>query len=69
MKFLLLFLFWMCLFLGAGPGVVLVNQADSWFGWPRVYVWSILWWLIQIAILLTLNRTSWKKLIGSDADR
>ena len=59
-------LFALCLVLGAGPGTSLVNQAEAWFGWPRLYVWGVSWWVLLVVVLLGIDRRFWKKSASRD---
>lgn len=61
-------IFALCLLLGAGPGVLLVDRAEAWLGWPKVYVWGVVWWLALSAVLLGIDRTFWKKSAARDDD-
>ena len=51
-------LFALFLLLGAGPGTSLVNEAEAWLGWPKLYLWGVLWWALLAAVVLVaaLNR-------------
>ena len=45
--------------LGTGPGVLLVNRPESIAGVPLVYAWGILWYVVQVAVVLIAYFTVW----------
>jgi hypothetical protein len=53
-------LFLAALLMGAGPGVLLVNQPATWFGFPRLYVWALFWCAVEIAIVVVAYWTVWR---------
>ena len=59
-------LFSLCLLAGAGPGVLLVNQPEPWFGWPRIYVWGLGWFCAVVVVLLIIDRKFWKRSAADD---
>ena len=53
--------------MGVGPGLRLINpestrpdSAFSVFGLPTVYAWGLLWYAVQLAILLVACFTVWR---------
>jgi len=53
-------LFVLTMVMGAGPGVLLVNRPETFFGLPLVYAWGIFWYLVQVAIAIVAYVTIWK---------
>jgi len=53
--------------MGTGPGLLLVNPeaarpetAFTVFGLPTVYAWGLLWYAVQLVIILTACFTLWR---------
>ena len=46
--------------MGAGPGIVLVNQPTMWLGLPRLYTWGIFWCAIEIGVVVVAYCFVWK---------
>lgn len=66
MKTLLVVLFLLAIILGAGPGIHLVNPnpADpganfTTFGLPTIYVWGLLWYIVQFGVILVAYFRFW----------
>ncbi len=53
-------IFALAMILGAGPGVLLVNQPATWFGLPRLYVWGMFWCAVEIAVVVAAYLFVWK---------
>lgn len=51
--------FALAMVLGAGPGVLLVNQPATWFGLPRLYVWGMFWCAVEIAVVVAAYFLVW----------
>jgi hypothetical protein len=51
--------FALAMILGAGPGVLLVNQPATWFGLPRLYVWGMFWCAVEIAVVVAAYLLVW----------
>ena len=67
MKIFLIALFLLAITLGAGPGIHLVNPdpADpgasfTTFGLPTIYVWGLLWYVVQFSVILVAYFRYWK---------
>ena len=65
-RHLLTGLFLLAVFMGAGPGLHLVNpdpcdpQADFiTLGLPTIYVWGLLWYAVQFAVILVAYFRFW----------
>ncbi len=52
--------FAVAMLLGAGPGILLVNQPSTWFGLPRLYVWGMLWCTVEIIVVVTAYLLVWQ---------
>ena len=55
------------MFMGVGPGLRLINpdpqrpgSAFSLFGLPTVYAWGLLWYAVQLIIILVACFTVWR---------
>ncbi|MDA0334599.1 MAG: hypothetical protein O2782_05495 [bacterium] len=66
MKALLIGLFLLAIVMGAGPGIHLVNPdaADpaatfTTFGLPTIYVWGLLWYVVQLGVILVAYFRFW----------
>ena len=44
--------FAIAMLLGVGPGILLVNQPETWFGLPRLYVWGMFWCAVEIVVVV-----------------
>ena len=44
-KYFLIFVFLFALFMGPGPGAMLIPP-NSVFGWPALYLWTVFWGII-----------------------
>ena len=60
--------FFAALFMGAGPGLRLVNPNPDdpnatfvIFGLPIIYVWGVFWYGVQAAVVITAYFTVWAK--------
>ena len=53
-------IFALAMFLGAGPGVLLVNQPATLFGLPRLYVWGLFWCAVEIAVVVAAYCFVWE---------
>lgn len=59
LSILLTVVFSLSMIMGTGPGVLLVNRADTVAGVPLVYAWGILWYLVQVAVALVAYFVVW----------
>jgi hypothetical protein len=53
-------LFALSMFMGTGPGVMLVNRPTMAFGLPLVYVWAIVWYFVQVAVVVSAYIFVWR---------
>ncbi|MBT3346748.1 MAG: hypothetical protein HN712_17725 [Gemmatimonadetes bacterium] len=63
---LLTLLFVVAVFMGAGPGLHLINPdaADPQavfvtFGLPTIYVWGLFWYIVQFGVIVVAYRRHW----------
>jgi len=56
---LLATVFGVAMLLGAGPGVLLVNEPGTWFGFPRLYVWGMFWCAVEVAVVVAAYLLVW----------
>ncbi|MDP6859761.1 MAG: hypothetical protein QF426_08065 [Verrucomicrobiales bacterium] len=51
--------------MGPGPGSLMINSPGSepkfWFGMPALYVWVVLWFFVEAAVILIAARFLWGK--------
>jgi len=71
-KRLLITLFLLAMVMGSGPGLYLINpdinDPHATFtlgGLPIIYAWGLLWYAVQLAVILRAYTTYWKQ--GDDA--
>ena len=64
---LLIFLFLLAVFMGAGPGLHLINPDPLdptatflAFGLPRIYVWGLFWYAVQFAVIFYAYTKIWR---------
>ncbi|TWU03654.1 hypothetical protein [Neorhodopirellula pilleata] len=53
--------FVLSLVMGTGPGVLLVNRPDTIQGIPLVYAWGILWYFVQVGVVLIAYFCLWSR--------
>ena len=65
MAFTLVAIFLIALIMGPGPGSLMINSPGSepkfWFGMPALYVWVVLWFFVEAAVILIAARFLWGK--------
>ncbi len=58
-------IFLFALVMGAGPGSLLIAPPGSepplWFGIPALYLWAVLWFFVEAAVLIIAACTLWQK--------
>ena len=58
-------IFLFALVMGAGPGSLLIAPPGSdpplWFGMPALYLWAVIWFFVEAAVILIAARTLWRK--------
>ena len=66
MKRVLVAFFLLAVFMGAGPGLYLINPepgdpntAFIILGLPKVYVWGLFWYVVQFAVIVIAYRRFW----------
>jgi hypothetical protein len=71
-KQLLVLLFLLAMVMGSGPGLYLINpdpgDPNAIFtlgGLPVIYLWGLLWYAVQLGVILRAYTTYWKG--GDDA--
>ncbi len=71
-KRLLLLLFLLAMIMGSGPGLYLINPgpdapraAFTLGGLPIIYLWGLLWYAVQLGVILRAYTTYWQG--GDDA--
>ena len=65
MAFTLVAIFLIALIMGPGPGSLMINspgsEPKSWFGMPALYVWAVLWFFVEAAVIIVAARFLWRK--------
>lgn len=56
------------LVMGAGPGTLLVNKPTTVLGLPMIYAWGLLWYLVQMVIVLLAYFLIWSKNVDESDD-
>ncbi len=66
MRALLIGLFLLAIVMGAGPGIHLVNPdatdpaaTFTTFGLPTIYLWGLLWYTVQLGVILVAYFRFW----------
>ena len=58
-------IFLFSLVMGAGPGSLLIAPPGSepplWFGIPALYLWAVLWFFVEAAVVIIAACTLWQK--------
>ena len=52
--------FVIAMLMGVGPGVYLVNRAETILGLPLLYVWALFWYAVHIVIVITAYLFLWR---------
>ncbi|MEW4486665.1 hypothetical protein AB1L42_01205 [Thalassoglobus sp. JC818] len=62
-------IFSLSVIMGTGPGILLVNRPESILGIPLVYAWGILWYFVQVFVVIVASWTVWRsKKIAEDRE-
>ena len=51
--------FALALIMGPGPGILLVNTPKPIFGMPAVYVWGLLWYVVEVGVVILAYLYVW----------
>ena len=54
-------LFLLALFMGAGPGVYLINDGGTCFGMPTIYAWGLLWYGVEAICVVLAFLYLWRE--------
>lgn len=60
-------LFVFALIMGPGPGVMLVNTPKPFLGVPAIYLWGLLWYVVEVVIVVLAYKLVWTDGDESDA--
>ncbi|MFV1966174.1 MAG: hypothetical protein ACC628_12185 [Pirellulaceae bacterium] len=60
LSWLLAATFALAMFMGAGPGIYLANEPQTWFGFPRLYVWALFWCAVETTVILAAYAFVWR---------
>ena len=60
LPWLLAAIFALAMLMGAGPGILLINEPKTWFGYPRLYVWALVWCSVEAAVILAAYFFVWR---------
>lgn len=53
--------FVVALILGPGPGMYLANRAEPLFGLPALYVWGLLWYVVEVTVVILAFLLVWPR--------
>lgn len=54
-------IFAFALLMGPGPGLQLANSPEPLWGWPRIYLWGLLWFSVEALVILAAYLFVWQK--------
>lgn len=57
---ILAFVFIVALLMGPGPGMLLVNRPVAVCGIPALYAWGLLWYAVEVAIVVLAYFLVWR---------
>lgn len=58
---ILAIIFAVALLMGPGPGLLLVNQPKAILGLPALYVWGLLWFVVEVGVVVAAYLFVWDK--------
>lgn len=53
-------IFVLSMIMGAGPGVLLVNTPQPWFGLPSLCTWGLIWYAVQATVAISAYLFVWR---------
>jgi len=53
-------IFILSMIMGAGPGVLLVNTPEPWFGLPSLCTWGLIWYAVQAMVAVCAYLFVWR---------
>ncbi|MEE3234702.1 MAG: hypothetical protein VX294_11095 [Candidatus Latescibacterota bacterium] len=66
-KRLLAIVFVFAMAMGSGPGLYLINPSENaiqsellFVGLPRIYVWGLMWYIVQMSVIILAYTRYWK---------
>jgi len=66
-KRLLAIVFVFAMAMGSGPGLYLINPSENaiqsellFVGLPRIYVWGLMWYIVQMSVIIRAYTRYWK---------
>ena len=62
-------LFCVTMLMGVGPGVLLVNRPGTFLGIPLLYAWGLLWYGVQVGIVVTAYVFLWREPRTDEAEQ
>lgn len=62
-------IFAFAMIMATGPGVLLVNRAEMFFGVPWMYLWAVIWYFVLAAVIVTAYLFVWREPDESSEDR
>ena len=57
---LLALVFVAALIMGPGPGILLVNTPEPILGLPAIYVWGLVWYVVEVAVVVAAYLWVWR---------
>ena len=58
---ILTWVFVVALVMGPGPGLVLANRPTTIFGIPALYFWGLLWYVVEVSVVVIAFFCVWPK--------
>ena len=51
--------FAIALLMGPGPGILLVNSPRPVLGFPAIYLWGLVWYVVEVAVVVLAYLFVW----------
>ena len=58
-SWILTIVFVFALIMGPGPGMLLINSPLSFLGLPQLYVWGLLWYVVEVVVVVLAYLLVW----------
>ena len=59
-------IFVVALLMGPGPGLLLVNKPEPTFGLPTLYVWGLLWYVVEVTVVVLAYFFVWSRSVDDE---
>ena len=61
LPWLLAAVFAFAMLMGTGPGIYLANEPATWFGFPRLYIWALIWCAVESTVVVAAYVFLWRE--------